>query len=628
MKLKATSLAVMSALGVGSLPATSFAAPTLQRVEFIGMEAPSTADEKASMYTDAKMKVYYRNGQSRTFDLKYHELMGTTDIIRGQVVGGLHDVNGAPLEDFDGQMASDAADGTSLMVIPGLRASDRLTNNALALVNQFEYKELPPNDGVSTGSFWSKLPATMSLSKLNQNKRSGALSVVNYTPIDFSRVDGGWIHCGSTLTAWNSHLSSEEYEPDAKVHEGLEKASDSDDYTDIASFSRYYFGDEAAANPYNYGVLPEVTVNNASTARVVKHYSNGRYAREMQIAAEDQRTLIGGDDGKFTGLFMFVADTPRNLTAGTLYAAKVTQTGTALAGSYDLDWIKLGHATDRQIERLVDGGIRFSDMFDVSLTDPGDPTYTKVTTYMGTEWLRLKPGQEQAAAFLETRRYAALKGATTEFNKMEYIAYNKGDNKFYMTISRIEKGMTDTVGDIQGIAQNMGGAVLEMATAANQRDTDGNRINSRFVGTRLSSIPELMGGALATADAEGNRCDQTHICGPDNIVYSDEIQTLFIGEDTGYRNNNYVWAYNIRTKKLSRILSTPMYAEATGLMVAPNYFGHAYIMSNFQHPGDGDAYTGADAAEVMAAIDAKWNDRKKAALGYIGTEQGALPAFK
>jgi uncharacterized protein len=40
----------------------------------------------------------------------------------------------------------------------------------------------------------------------------------------------------------------------------------------------------------------------------------------------------------------------------------------------------------------------------VSNTDPGDATYTKVTTYNGTEWLQLKPGIEKAAAFLETRR--------------------------------------------------------------------------------------------------------------------------------------------------------------------------------------------------------------------------------
>ncbi len=53
-------------------------------------------------------------------------------------------------------------------------------------------------------------------------------------------------------------------------------------------------------------------------------------------------------------------------------------------------------------------------------------------------------------------------------------------------------------------------------------------------------------------------------------------------------------------------------------------------MSNFQHPGDEDIknYTGADKAEVLGAIYDKWSDRTKAAIGYIGTKFGALPALQ
>ena len=326
---------------------------------------------------------------------------------------------------------------------------------------------------------------------------------------------------------------------------------------------------------------------------------------------------------------MFVADKAGDLSAGTLYAAKAKQLSSINGGRFDLSWIRLGHATDAEIKAQVNGGIKFSDIFDVSLTDPGTPSFTKVTTYMGTEWLRLKPGMEQAAAFLETRRYAALRGATTEFSKMEYIAFNKKDRKFYVTISRVEAGMADTMGDIQ-VARNDGGMILEMRVAAGRTDTEGNPIDSNFVGTTLESIPELVGGWMGgSKDAEGNACEQDKMCGPDNLRYVDSIRTLFIGEDTSRRNNNYVWAFNIDTRKLSRILSVPMAAEATGLTVA-SYNGHSYIMSNFQHPGDEDIknYTGADKDEVLGAIYDKWNDRTKAAIGYIGTKFGALPALQ
>ena len=603
--------------------------PAMTSVEFLGMPAPGTAEQKADMYTTAKVKVSYDDGTSKTYDLKYHTLYHTTDVIGGNMAGGLFDSQDNPLMDHDGQMAADGPDGTSLMKIDGLTVPGA-TGNPLAMVTNFEYKELAPNDGVSSGGFWSKLPATTGLALLDQDGKTGMLTTKRYQAVSFKDVQGGWIHCGSTLSTWNTHVGSEEYEPDAKTREGLAKADKSDDSTDIDSFSKYYFGNAARANPYHYGLVPEVTVSKAGTASVVKHYAPGRFAREMQEMAPDERTAIGGDDGANTGLFMFVADRARDLSAGSIYAAKVTQTSADNGGSYTLQWIKLGSATNAEIKAMVDGGIKFSHMFDVANSDPNDASYTKVTTYMGTEWLRLKPGMDKAAAFLETRRYAALKGATTEFSKMEYIAYNKKDRKFYLVISRVEKGMIDGVGDIR-VARNDGGIILEMNTASGQKDMAGNAINSEYVGTTLTSIPELVGGWNGgTKDAEGNQCSQDRVCGPDNIRYVDSIRTLFIGEDTSRRNNNYVWAFNIDTRKLSRILSTPMAGEATGLMVAPNYNGYAYIMSNFQHPGEGDigSYTGADKDQVLANINSKRGNKKKAAVGYIGTTSGALPKFE
>jgi len=629
MKVKPLVEAVSATLGVAVLSASACANPTVEAVEFVGMAAPATVDEKTDVYTKAQVIYRYTDGKAKTYDLAYHQIMATTEVINGIMVGGLFDQKDAPLIDNNGQMASDAADGTSLLHIPGMQAADTARNNPLALVTQFEYRELPPKDGVSSGSFWSKLPVTPGLAKLDQDKRTGVLRVVDYSPISFRAVNGGWIHCGATASAWNTHLGSEEYEPDAKTREGLPRARDSDDTTDIANFSRYFFGNAATANAYHYGVLPEISVDKDGKAKVVKHYAPGRYAREMVELAADHRTHIGGDDGKNTGLFMFVADAAKDLSAGTLYAAKVTQTDAASGGRFDLAWVRLGHATDAEVEALVDGGIRFSEIFDVSLKDLGDASYTKVTTYTGTEWLRLKPGMEKAAAFLETRRYAALLGATTEFFKVEYIAYNDSDRKFYLTISRVEAGMTDDRGDIQ-VARNDGGIILEMSTANGRKDMQGNLIPSDFVGTTLASIPELVGGWMGgVKDAEGNACEQGKLCGPDNLRYVDAIRTLFIGEDTNRRNNNYVWAFNIDTRKLSRILSVPVGAEATGLTIVPNQNGFAYITSNFQHPGEDSLnnYKGADKEKVLEVINAKWNDRKKAAIGYIGLADGALPAM-
>ena len=637
-------------LGVGTAAAVKaggFPSPScmtgVKSVDFIGMSAPSSIDERADVYTKAKVKVIYKNGMSKIFDLQYHQLMGATDVIKSNIVGGLWDKNDNPITDGYGQMASDAPDGNSLMDIPGMRAADSCKNNALAMVTNFEYRETPTGyPGHLTSaytSYWSKLPAAMGLSKLEQDKKTGALEVVDYDNISFADVNGGWIHCAASLSPWNTHLGSEEYEPDAKVRGGFAtKAGDSDDTTDINSFSQYYFGDPVTANPYHYGLVPEVTVHRNGTATVEKHYSLGRIARELADVQPDGRTVYMGDDGAYTGLFMFVADHRNDLSKGTLYAAKWNQTSDADGGSAGLKWVRLGHASDKKIKAMVDGGIRFGDIFDVSNTDPGDTSYKKVKSYTGTEWLRLKPGMETAATFLETRRYAALLGATTEFTKMEGVTHNATDKKAYVVISRVESGMLANSADPQDdirIARNDGGAIYEMKLAGGQKDSDGNRIFSRYVAKSMSSIPELLGGWLGgVKDAEGNRCEQDKVCGGDNIKYAENMRTLFIGEDTSRRNNNYVWAFNIDTRKLSRILSVPMYAEATGLQAVENLNGYSYIMSNFQHPGEegqkGEFLGAAEISEadVLTAIDSKWSNRKKAAIGYIGTEEGALPAIR
>lgn len=598
-------------------------------VEFAGMPAPVSADEKADVYSRASLRMTCADGRTREVPLRYHRIFATGDRLGASVVGGLFDAAARPLTDRDGPLASDSPDGTSLIALPDT------AEHPLAMVTQFEYRELPPNDGASSGSFWSKLPPTMGLTLLDRDPASGLLSARSYRAIDFSAVQGGWIHCGATRSSWNTHVGSEEYEPDAKVRGGGVRAEDSDDRTDIASFSRYYFGDPAVANPYRYGLLPEVTVAADGSARAVKHYATGRYAREMQIMAADDRTAIGGDDGRHTGLFMFVADRAQDLSAGTLYAAKLAPNGAANGQDFAVQWIRLGHASDAQIRAMVERGIRFDDIFDAANADPGDPGYTKVVTYTGTEWLRLKPAgafdTQQAAAFLETRRYAALLGATTEFSKMEYIAYNRADRRFYLAISRVESGMSDNAGAIR-MPRNDGGMVLEMVTAGGQQDSAGNPIDSAFVGTRLAPIPELIGGWLGNGreDAEGNACSQERICGPDNLLYADAIRTLFIGEDTSRRNNNYLWAFNLDTRTLSRLLSVPMGAEATGLSLLANDRGHAYLTAHFQHPGEGGLkdYRGADKAEIQGKIDALWGNRHKAAIGYLGTVQGALPALQ
>jgi secreted PhoX family phosphatase len=152
-------------------------------------------------------------------------------------------------------------------------------------------------------------------------------------------------------------------------------------------------------------------------------------------------------------------------------------------------------------------------------------------------------------------------------------------------MTRLEKGMLagDATDHIR-LSKLSAGAVYELALAGSVNDTAGTAINSQYVATTMSGL--LIGEDLATPDAVGNTANVDKISNPDNIKFSETMRTLFIGEDSGQHINNFVWAYNIDTKKLSRILSVPAGAEATGLQVVENLNGFPYIMSNFQHPAD------------------------------------------
>jgi secreted PhoX family phosphatase len=453
---------------------------------------------------------------------------------------------------------------------------------------------------------YGKLPSQIAVATLDQDKATGALSVVRYFPVDASSVNGLWINCAASLSPWNTHLSSEEYEPDA-----VNIASN----TMFQAFSQNLFGSTTAANPYHYGHLPEVTVNPDGTASIKKHYGMGRIARELVEVCPDNKTVLMGDDGTDTGLFMFIANAEKDLSAGTLYAAKWTQTAATAGGAATLSWIKLGSATSAEIKALADS-LKASDIVSVVKADPLDSTYTKIAFNGTIEWVKFAAGKEKAAAFLETHRYAAAVGATLEFSKMEGVALNRKDKVAYVAMSRVEKGMADTLGDVK-VGKITAGATYELKLSASQKDSGGAAIGSDWVPTVMAAIPALVGEDLATPDASGNTANVDKISNADNLKFSEKLRTLFIGEDSGQHVNNFLWAYNVDSKKLSRILSIPAGGEATGLQVVDNLNGFSYIMSNFQHAGDWGAIHSVIKAGVDPLINANWNSKKSSAVGYL-----------
>ena len=583
---------------------------------------PLSAPQAAAMATvtvGSQLVAKYSDGSTQTFALKYEPFFATGDMVsdgKGGTVlsGGYVDIHGQPIIDTsvpgkERQFFSDSPDGSSLLTLPSTTVAGIKGKPVFAVV-QFEYT----TRNQALGDTYGTLPSPIAVLTLDQDQTTGKLSLVKYHNVDTSAAHGLWITCGASLSPWGTHLSSEEYEPDAAFI---------DTNAQFKAYSKNTFGDETTAKPYHYGHLPEVTVNPDGTGTIKKHYCLGRISHELIQVMPDQRTAIMGDDYTNGGFFMFVADKEKDLSAGTLYVAQVGagfSIDPAATGA-PLSWINLGHATSAEIEALANT-LKASDIMAVSKTDPADASYTKVFCDGKANWIKLVPGMEKAAAFLETHRYANLMGGSMAYTKMEGTTVNIKDKVAYSALQNMQASMVR--GDLAWresmnvtIEKKLvAGGVMQHSLAGGQKDTAGAAINSEWVPGQTKAL--LVGEDLAVADALGNLSNPDKIGNPDNLKFSEKLRTLFIGEDSSTHVNNFLWAYNVDTKVLSRLLSVPAGGESTGLHAVDQINGWTYIMSNFQHPGDWSASLHAKVqADLDPLVRANYKDRFGASVGYL-----------
>jgi uncharacterized protein len=590
------------------------------RARFTPMAAPTLA-EPADMATTAVrsgLEVTLADGSQHAWQLAYRTFFVTGDRVPdgrgGEVVaGGCYDIDGRPIIDrslpgHERQFFSDCPDGMSLLTLEQPAVAGVRGNVVFAVV-QFEYV----SRDASGRRLAAPLPSPLAVLTLDQDPATGDLQLVRYHPVDTAPAAGLWTTCGASLSPWNTHLSSEEFQPDATT------AARSGWFR---GFSRHLYGDPDKANPYRYGHVPEVTVHPDGSGSVRKHYCMGRISHEVVRVMPDERSVLMGDDWDNGGLFMFVADRARDLSSGTLYVAQWQQTADKGPGSARLAWIRLGAAASAEIESLIDRGIRAADIMDVRTAEPESDGYTRIAYQGKTNWVRLKPGMDKAAAFLETHRYAALRGGSLGFTKMEGTAVDTRDRIAYVAISRIERPMTDGSGGIR-VEGPYSGAVYALNLRGGQRDSDGRAIASDWVPVDMAAVPELVaadfgGGRRRGQDTLGNYADPQRLAGPDNLCFSETLRTLFIGEDSDAHVNNFLWAYHVDTKELVRILSCPAGAESTGLHAVDEINGWTYIASNVQHPGDwvrGLHDKVRDALEPL--VRARYRDRDGGTVGYL-----------
>ena len=597
---------------------------------FVGMAAPTLAKpaDMAKMSVQSQLKVSFDDKSEVAYDLGYQSFFVTGDMVSDGksgtlLAGGYYDIHNNKIIDktvpgSERQFFSDSPDGTSLLTVAGAdKAALGVKGNPVFAVVQFEYTTWA-QDGKT--DMYGKLPSPIAVLTLDQDPETGKLALVKYHNVDTSSVNGLWITCGASLSPWGTHLSSEEYEPDAFAARSK---------NNMDAFSLNLYGDAATANPYNYGHMPEVIVKADGTASIKKHYCMGRISHELVQVMPDQRTALMGDDATNSAYFVFVADKEKDLSSGSLYAAIVdgntdfSKAGAAAAG---LRWIKLGSATSTEIRALVDGGIQPSDIMEVKASDPADASYTKIVANGKTEWIKVK--NEKAAAFLETHRYAAYLGASMGFTKMEGTTVNAKDKKAYSALQNMQSSMV--AGNAANVPGNgvsipkqlVAGGVMELNLVGGLKDTKGQAINSDWMPKDVHPLitgEDLLDtdGKTLKGDTLGNTANPDKIANPDNLKFSEKMRTLFIGENSSQHVNNFLWAYNVDTKQLSRLLSVPAGGESTGLHAIDEINGWTYIMSNFQHAGDWSSLHAKIKDTLDPLINANYRNKFGAAVGYI-----------
>lgn len=444
----------------------------------------------------------------------------------GQILGGVYDVTGALMyisntPDFNGFIPTGA---DTAYLYTGFEGSGR--------------------DGASA------------VSKLSLMRKDGRWSsdLASSKMLDLAPVDGGAVLCSGTVTPWGTPLLAEEYffyntatwnhpdNHDADEKPGFAGGNDIN-FIKPKNMSDYL---GKLANPYDYGYMIEIkNPASADGEELVKHYATGRLSHETAAIMPDNKTLYMTDDDSAVysdktyntasgGVFFkFVADTAGDLSAGTLYAAKMTQDNEAdpdKAG-FDIMWIELGHSNNAEIAGWI------ADYDDVTLGDWVDGQ----TSYISDDEIRAYAAgtaPDARAAFLESRRTAAAMGATNEWDKLEGVTSH--GNTVYVAASTLSFTMDKSWGH-----KDWSTGEMDMSTggdiALNAEGCGGTYVAVTGADYNITRLDPYV---IGQTDAAG-RCEADLPANPDNI-WAMADGTLLIGEDAGPKKHDLDMLWMVR----------------------------------------------------------------------------------
>ncbi len=393
--------------------------------------------------------------------------------------------------------------------------------------------------------------------KLNRVNGRWQADLASSRMMDLSEIDGTLVMCSGTVSPWGTPLMTEEYffyntavwnHPDNYDEDERPGFRGGNDVTYIKpkSMNRYLGGD---SNPYRYGYVIEVNGAAGDDVQFVKHYAMGRFSHETVAIMPDMRTtyLTDDDSPKYINrkyntasggvLFKFVADRKGDLSAGTLYAAKLKQDAgrDPRTTGFDVAWIELAHGTDEQIAAWIAeyDGIGVKDYVEgrtnfISNEEINDWAEGKLKKDLNGDG-RIGSYKDDRPAFLESRRAAAALGASNEWDKLEGATAQ--GNRVYIAASSIATTMADGYGS------------LDWATGARNKNDQGDialekegcggvYVSETGRDYNITRLDPFMIGRTG----KGKQCDVSLPASPDNILATAD-GSLLIGEDAGSKRH-------------------------------------------------------------------------------------------
>lgn len=302
----------------------------------------------------------------------------------------------------------------------------------------------------------NSLPGMNYVVELSEDKEQ--LIAASAEIVDWSSWGGLWRSGGGTVSEWNTYLSGEIHEPDALDFSGYQcitgfstcfKTQAEHTFYESIRFLRYhglYVDDmknrfnaiEKNFNPYDFGYAYEVKINKEGCVNPKKYLTLGRFSHGGISVMPDGKTVYMTDftEGRSVGggLFRFVADKAQDLTSGSLYAAKFIADSDS-HGKFKVDWILLGSASNEDLKRKAKK-LTFIDIFEY-LPSSKSCRLDQINVKSEVQCLRVRKGMEKYAAFFETRRYAAVKGATIELANTKGITFDASSARLYFSFSSI-----------------------------------------------------------------------------------------------------------------------------------------------------------------------------------------------